>query len=115
MNTVESLRKNGYKVRVQHFRPIYSKLDEDEAARKYDGGLIPYSRKSRVKPPIYSKGGKTIVEITSPEGVEMKGEAICSDKDVFSYKLGVKVALGRALASEEDALMLNDLNLYGEQ
>ena len=72
---IEQLRKNGYKVRVKHFR--------------------------RHSPSPETKGGKTVVEVRTPDGKEIKGEAICSPEDNYNKKIGVRIALGRALKNEE--------------
>lgn len=85
--TVETLRKSGYKVRVKHYRyyaynKTVSKIQKLMAIREIEG-------KKR-----HSKGGLTIVEIDGPQG-SFVGKAICSRNDNFCYKTGVKIALGR--------------------
>ena len=76
MNTVHELRKRGFKVRVMH-------------RRQYDN----YSQHMRV----LMNGGTTIVNVTDPMGHTRTGEAICSVHDQFNRKLGLRIALGRAL------------------
>jgi hypothetical protein len=71
--TVHDLRKNGYKVRVLHFR-------------KWD---------DRVLAELYPKGGSTVVQITTPEGENFQATALCSNEDRYNKKIGVKIALGR--------------------
>lgn len=73
--TVYDLRKNGYKVRVLHHR-------------KHD---------NRVLGAVKAKGGMTVVQITTPDGVDLEGSSKCSDKDLYNKRVGVQVALGRAL------------------
>ncbi len=73
MNTVESLRKKGYKVRVHHYR-------------KHGEQSSPTSC-----------GGKTVVEITTPDGITLVGKARCNRKENYNKKLGVRIALGRAM------------------
>jgi hypothetical protein len=73
--TVHDLRKNGYKVRILHHR-------------KSD---------NRVLGAVKARGGMTVVQITTPDGVDLEGQSKCSDKDLYDKKLGVKVAIGRAL------------------
>lgn len=75
--TVEGLRASGYKVRVMHTRKPNS------------GG-------------VNARGGKTIVEVTTPEGVTLVGISRCSRKENFNKKLGVRIALGRAFASVQN-------------
>lgn len=72
--TVHEMRKAGYKVRVIHQR----EKNPDQT--------------------LASKGGKTTVEITTPEGVELRGIAQCSKKEGFNRKKGLRIAIGRATA-----------------
>lgn len=65
--TVKELRQSGYKVAVKHV----------------------------IK--THAQGGFTTVKLRNPEGREVIDAAICSDKDQYNKKLGVKIALGRAL------------------
>lgn len=89
MKNIEQYRKSGYKVRVVH--------------RRYDanGELIQYSRK--IKGNIAAKGGIVTVELTTPEGVNVYGNAVCSKKENYCYSKGVQIALGRAIAGLEKA------------
>lgn len=80
--TVKSLRQQGYKVRVLHHRD-YAYVHPPE---KFD----------RVKR-LMQKGGKTEVQILSPDGKSSEGIALCSPKDNYNKKLGVKIALNRAI------------------
>jgi hypothetical protein len=70
------LRKAGFKVRVLHFRV---------ADHRILGGVYPL-------------GGKTEVYVTTPNGEDFQGAAICSKKERFNKKMGVSIALGRALS-----------------
>lgn len=79
MKTVHELRQDGCKVRVRHYRT--SKLINEHH--------------SKVK--ANEKGGRTTVDVTFPDGTEVSGEALCSDQDNYNKKLGVRIALGRAL------------------
>lgn len=74
MLSVEELRSMGFIVVVKH-------------ERKYDafGCMKP-------------KGGNTIVELITPDGVNVVGKSRCSRRDSYNKKLGVKIALGRALS-----------------
>lgn len=87
MYSVEQLRKDGYKVRVTHLR-FYNVNGKPELKAKFE---------SPGKDFLMTKGGKTFVEITSPENENFVGEAYCSIKDGFNRKLGLQIALGRAL------------------
>ena len=73
--TVESLRKSGFQVRVYH-------------CRQRDAGQIS------------CHGGYTAVAVTPPNGTQFStcnGFAFCSKKDNYNKRLGVAIALGRAM------------------
>lgn len=79
MLTVENLRKMGFRVKVRHTRGKY--FDNVHQCAEFD----PY-------------GGLTEVEVydfTTQQAYT--GEAKCSKKDHYNRKLGVRIALGRAL------------------
>jgi hypothetical protein len=78
---VEQLRKSGYKVRVIHSR-------RGKTMQRMDGGVVQT---------LSERGGQTIVQVRTPDGEELEGVAVCSTKDNFNRRLGVKIALGRAL------------------
>lgn len=48
-------------------------------------------------PIISNFGGITIIEVTSPEGLNATGTAKCSIEDNFNRRVGNSIALGRAL------------------
>lgn len=77
MSDVERLRKSGFKVRVKHYRLM-----------NLDG--------------IKARGGKTVVEVTTPEGETLVGMARCSRNENFNKRLGVRIALGRAFKNKGD-------------
>ncbi len=87
--TVKELRAKNYKVRVNHFRYTspHSDLYPVREIREELGNL------SLVEP----RGGKILVEITSPDGQHYQGESVCSPKDPFNRSVGLKIAIGRAL------------------
>lgn len=72
---VERLRKDGYKVRVKHYRLM-----------NLDG--------------IKARGGKTVVEVTAPDGTNFVGMSRCSRNENFNKRLGVRIALGRAFKNK---------------
>jgi len=76
--TVEELRNNGYKVRVHHHRKMTRTLD--------GSSMVACAR-----------GGRTVIEVTTPDGTNLVGSSRCSRKENFNKRLGVKIALGRAL------------------
>jgi len=79
--TVSELRKCGHKVRVHHHRRLPQ---------------APFNNQTAVA----ARGGKTVVEVTTPDGRTLIGIARCSKKENFNKKLGVRIALGRALKNE---------------
>lgn len=83
MFTVHQLRKNGFNVRVHHNRELLS--IQTENGKDYD---------------YNPRGGSTMVRVYDPQnGIEAFGHAYCSRKDNYNRKLGVRIALGRALKS----------------
>jgi hypothetical protein len=79
MVTVRELRQSGNKVRVLHYRNSLP-----------DGNLS-------------CMGGEIVVEITTKDGRELSGSSRCRDDERFHKRLGLSIALGRALSSEETA------------
>lgn len=82
--TVEELRKSGYKVRVIHIR-------HGKTMKRMDGGLVQS---------FAERGGKTVVQVRTPDGVELEGVALCSTLDNYNRRLGLQIALGRALTRQ---------------
>jgi hypothetical protein len=98
MNTVVELRRAGNKVRVTHMRwnmPVWT----DDMT-----GMMLMSRHEAGEAGLIwepsSKGGLTIVEITTPDGKSLRGESLCSYKDGYCRKFGVQAALQRALGDK---------------
>ena len=79
--TVKQLRQSGYKVRVLH-------------ARRHE--LV--KRLGHVSKELCAKGGNTTVEITTPDGKNLTGVASCFNCDSYNKRLGVRIAIGRALS-----------------
>lgn len=90
--TIHELRKLGNKVRITHFRNVIVKdtiaytdfvrvTKEDKKARKYSH--------------IYSHGGETNIELTTPANQTFTSKAHCSDADPFNRRLGIRICLGR--------------------
>ncbi len=97
-HTVQSLRQSGHKVRVIHSRYLADQVNHP----KQFGGIknIQLFTQHELKQNGYTKvvsarGGKTFVQVTTPDGRELFAETLCSTKDNFSRKLGVQIALGR--------------------
>lgn len=93
--TVAEARKAGVKVRVGHFRLplVFGKVDDwkglDEMVMLQ--GDIDFTFRGQS-----SKGGKTVVEI-SFEDKDSFGVSYCSPKDNYNRKIGVEIALKRAI------------------
>jgi len=83
--SVKSLREKGFKVRVGHKRYYGDNLwFKSEVFYNY-----PFEAEPR--------GGVCCLSLTSPDGKTAYAEAKCSKKDNYSKKMGVRIALGRAL------------------
>lgn len=104
-DTVRNLRQSGFKVRVSHYRYVEGWPDYLLSKEIREEGMGNFA---------LSKGGKTSIELTK-DGIDAKGEAICSPKDNYNRKLGVKIALGRALVEWQTKkswpCMPQDINL----
>jgi hypothetical protein len=91
MTTVKELRQSGYKVRVLHHR-------------NYKTYKVANNPNQFVQKSIHNLGGKTEIIIDSPNGEHYEGVAICSKTDNYNKKLGVKIALGRAMFGKNNEL-----------
>ncbi len=81
MLTVQNLRKMGYKVKVWHHRVYMC----DNSGKNLTGDYAP-------------RGGMTEIQVYDMSDQNVyTGTAYCSRKDQYDRKLGVKIALGRAL------------------
>lgn len=108
--TVYDLRKQGHKVRVLHLRKYvafcsitgikltqYVKYDKlQPSPTLHVDGNIKYF--------FHPNGGKTIIEVTTVSGNDYVGVAVCSDKETYNKKLGVRIALARALKSSNESI-----------
>ena len=91
--TVQELRKQGFKVRVLHSR-LYNgyhkwQVGDREHVKNY-GPLDPDP-----------KGGSTEIVIDSSTGEHYHGTSICSKKENYNKKMGVRIALGRSGVNHE--------------
>ena len=83
---IEDLKILGYDVEVKHDRMYDQRWDNRR--RNYLNAISP-------------KGGVTKVTVVDTAGIEYYGLAECSPKDNFNRKLGVRIALGRALKKKK--------------
>lgn len=113
--TVEQLRASGNKVRVKHQRYFLDVINKD--GRTYFSGSVlgPITRgefenlkaglasgdviNAKYEDSVSPTGGTTIVQITTSDGRDLEGVAVCSYKDPYNRKKGLAIALGRALSS----------------
>lgn len=105
--TVQSLRQEGYRVRVQHSRYLRN------------GALIPmreyytkFTKEERESHPIDPRGGFTFIELETPDGKDIKTRADCSQKDNFNYEMGRRIALGRAFSLLDRAQKISELTVF---
>jgi hypothetical protein len=78
MKTIKELRQTGYKVRVHHER--------DTIDVQTISGIAKF---------LNARGGRTEIELTTPEGRTEIAESRCSKKENFCRKTGAKIALER--------------------
>jgi hypothetical protein len=86
--TVAELRQQNYKVRILQFRR--NRTAGNKPGKLFSVIDLPGTERHHL-------GGKTRIEITSPQGKELIGEAICIKEDPFNRKVGIKIALEKAL------------------
>lgn len=93
MKLIQDLKLMGLKVRAAHLRHYSDKcfttspMTKEQAA----GGGFNSSQ------PL-TKGGVTLVEIFNVKEQKVaEGSAVCSKEDNYNKKLGMRIALGRAL------------------
>ena len=90
---VHELRKQGYKVRIKHFRKYYNIKDQKTRGEYERDTIYKYSAY------VLAKGGETRVELTSPNGQEFVGIAKCSKKENYNRRKGVTIAFGRIFST----------------
>ena len=113
--TVEALRREGYKIRISHYRYTPETVNLMRACKMaIDPGYLAPMHQLRAsfelayenEPDranynyISSHGGKTVLELLPPDETDQSKaivvEAWCSVKDVYNRKKGVLICLGRA-------------------
>lgn len=87
--TIQQLRKQGYKIRVLHNR-LY------KGYHKWQVGARDRAAFSGISIDPDAKGGSTQVVIDTPDGHHFQGLAICSKKENYDKKLGLRIAMGRS-------------------
>jgi len=94
---IKKLRDKGLKVDVLHYRvhPLRSSLGRYFRGKGFLAEEPTPVEVETEKP--NTKGGSTEVYIHKDGNLLAHGEALCSDRDTFSYKVGSTIALGRAL------------------
>ena len=92
--SIKGLRQSGYKVRVLHYRSMGFSTVYKTQPLKLIPNLIVTTKQVTIALP---KGGRTVVELRTPCGLEVSGEATCRKNEVYSKKIGVAIALKRAL------------------
>jgi hypothetical protein len=83
--TVQDMKDAGYDVKVRHYRAEDSdKYGHPHYTHKYTGQLVPCN-------------ALTVVTLSRPYGDVWSGKAYCGPQYQFCRKMGVRIALGRAL------------------
>lgn len=97
--SVKELRNKGYKVFVTHYRRYIDEYGDIRLGTRYDiedsGGF--YNGVSVYSASILPTGGQTRVLVETPEGRWIEKIVKCSDKDMYSRKIGRSIGIGRAL------------------
>lgn len=103
---VHALRKKNFKIRIQHKRYV-EYMEQDEETDNAIGFEVVTKINKDSFYDILGKGGETKLELTTPQGVTIIETAKCNVIDGYNKKLGVRIALGRALKKAG----CNELNL----
>lgn len=98
---IKSLRDKGYKVGVSQMRPLNDEYGRNPIYRSDAGKLLTLThfKQNGITQAMATKGGRTVVAISAPDGSEFKAEAHCSINETFCYKRGLAIALGRAMVA----------------
>ena len=91
---VYRLRKKGLKLRVKHYR--YVQAGDMMLGASSSLELVTRQNKSHFMY-IDSRGGKTEVEVTLPNGKSAVGVSTCSAEDNYCRRLGTYLAFQRAI------------------
>jgi len=98
MNTIQSLRKSGVKVRVlyERFVKVPTAFPEYQHV-----SLQPlYSiRLNKTQKYMLARGGKTTIQATTIDGRDFEGVAVCSAKDSFNRHTALSKAIGRLVSN----------------
>ena len=103
-HTVAQLRQKGFKVHISHIRRAVAhahvvKLCQAQVVADSPLAMVPYE--------LAPTGGITVVDLLGPNHPENQpcfhGEAHCYKKDTYNKRVGVQIALGRALKEAEGA------------
>ncbi len=92
---VHALRKKNFKIRIQHRR--YVEIDNIAGDSFIELQVVTKISKQRNFNNILGKGGETKLDLTTPDGITVTETAKCNILDGYNKKLGVRIALGRAL------------------
>jgi hypothetical protein len=92
--TVKQLRNIGCKVKIQHYRFVSYNAFHLTGKKGYlIGKLLP--EKDVDGKERFPRGGKTTMEVTTPQGRTFITETNCSKSDGFCRRRGVQICLER--------------------
>jgi hypothetical protein len=99
---ITDLREEGYHIKVKQLRQLADEFGSYGFFPKHE---IRELRKKKDSLALSPRGGKTVITITTPGGTTVEGVARCrcddpartTPGDVFNKKVGLSIALGRAL------------------
>jgi len=94
--TIEELEAQGYTVRINHYRSVSSPSSQPMTKFEYNSKF----RDAAWNKVLLPHGGRTEVDITKKVGMVVLGVtgiAICNNEDNFCKKIGISLALSRAV------------------
>ena len=87
---VKNILGKEYEIDINHYRYICGPVDGWKLVLS---GAVQKSNRR-----LFScRGGKTVVNLIDQDGVMLTKEAVCSRDENFNRRLGVRIALGRAI------------------
>lgn len=99
---LEEFKSCGSKIRWTHFR-VYGKNPTQESHQLYTHKELKDMREQGKYDCklVSGKGGQTHLEVTLPDGTEIKVKAKCNLKDGFNRRLGKKICYNRFMIQYE--------------
>lgn len=97
---IYNLRKNGFKIRVRHYRHAVTAITPGMDYSDKPGLYLVTKDNRKQYSHIQSTGGVTELDVTFPDGTNITSKAICSESDSYCKRLGCYIAFKRAVEAK---------------